>query len=80
MRLQEAAVKVFDALGCEGLSRVDFFYNEETDELSLNEINTMPGFTPFSMYPTMWQQQGLSYPELVTHLIDMALTRRVGLR
>lgn len=80
VRLQEAAVRVFEALGCEGLSRVDFFYNEETDELSLNEINTMPGFTPFSMYPTMWQQQGLSYAELVTHLIDMALTRRVGLR
>lgn len=79
-RIQKAAVAVFEALGCEGLSRVDFFYNEETDELSLNEINTMPGFTPFSMYPSMWQQAGLSYSELVSHLIDLALTRRVGLR
>lgn len=79
-RIQTAAVAVFEALGCEGLSRVDFFYNEETDELSLNEINSMPGFTPFSMYPMMWKQKGLSYSELVSHLIDLALTRRVGLR
>ncbi|MCS4484871.1 D-alanine--D-alanine ligase [Gleimia sp. 6138-11-ORH1] len=80
VRIQNAAIEVFEALGCEGLSRVDFFYDEETKQLTLNEINTMPGFTPFSMYPMMWKQKGLSYSELVSHLIELALSRRVGLR
>jgi D-alanine-D-alanine ligase len=78
------AVGVFEALGCEGLARVDFFFQESADggpgTFIVNEINTMPGFTPTSMFPLMWQASGLSYPELITRLIDSALRRPSGLR
>ena len=69
----------FDAVGAEGLSRVDFFYTQ-AGELVINEINTMPGFTPSSMYPQMWQASGLSYPDLIDELLQLALQRKVGLR
>ena len=69
----------FEALGCEGLARVDCFYTE-SGEVIINEINTMPGFTPHSMYPQMWAASGLSYPELIDELVQLALTRPVGLR
>ena len=65
--------------GCEGLARVDFFLTETGDVL-VNEVNTMPGFTPHSMYPRMWAATGLSYPELIDELIALALERRTGLR
>ena len=78
-RVRELAAVAFDSVGAEGLSRVDFFYTE-AGELIINEINTMPGFTPSSMYPQMWQASGLSYPELIDELLQLALTRKVGLR
>ncbi len=78
-RLREMAVRAFEALGCEGLARVDFFYTPD-GELILNEINTLPGFTSLSVAPQLWAASGLSYPELVDHLIRLALDRPVGLR
>jgi D-alanine-D-alanine ligase len=78
-RIRALSAKAFDAAGCEGLARCDFFYTPSGDVI-LNEINTMPGFTPYSMYPQMWAATGVPYPELITELIDLALERRVGLR
>ncbi|YCH97865.1 D-alanine--D-alanine ligase [Arthrobacter sp. D2-10] len=78
-RVRELAARAFDALGTEGLSRVDFFYTP-AGELIINEINTMPGFTPISMYPQMWAKSGLTYTELIDELIELALERRTGLR
>ena len=78
-RVRELAAVAFDAVGAEGLSRVDFFYTPE-GELIINEINTMPGFTPKSMYPQMWRASGLGYAELIDELIYLALHRRTGLR
>ncbi|MDH5237151.1 MAG: D-alanine--D-alanine ligase, partial [Acidimicrobiia bacterium] len=62
-RLQALAADAFVLLRCEGLARADFFYEEEGRGLLLNELNTMPGFTPISMYPKLWAASGLSYPE-----------------
>lgn len=73
------AVETFEALSCEGLARADLFYSND-GELYVNEVNTMPGFTPFSMYPLMWERSGLSYTELITELIELALNRPKGLR
>ncbi|UFU01990.1 D-alanine--D-alanine ligase [Ruania suaedae] len=72
------AAQTFDALGCEGLARVDFFVT--ASGVVVNEINTMPGFTPFSMYPMMWERSGLAYRDLITELIELARQRRTGLR
>lgn len=77
--IQRLSVKAFEAAGCEGLSRVDWFYEAGTG-LMLNEINTMPGFTPSSMFPRVWAESGLDYPSLITELIELALERRTGLR
>jgi len=74
IRVQELAVKVFKTLCCEGLSRVDFFL-KENGELIVNEINTMPGFTRISMYPKMWEASGISYTDLITRLIELAINR-----
>ncbi|MDO5034159.1 MAG: D-alanine--D-alanine ligase family protein [Actinomycetaceae bacterium] len=79
-RIRATAVQVFEVLGAEGLARVDFFYDEEADAVIVNEVNTLPGFTPWSMYPAMWEATGISYPDLVTHLIERALARPLGLR
>ncbi|WP_035764286.1 D-alanine--D-alanine ligase family protein [Arthrobacter sp. H20] len=73
------AAAAFEAVGAEGLSRVDFFYTLAGD-LIINEINTMPGFTPISMYPQMWAKSGLTYTELIDELIELALSRKTGLR
>jgi D-alanine-D-alanine ligase len=73
-RIQELAVKVFQVLCCEGLSRVDFFLKENGDVI-VNEINTMPGFTKVSMYPKLWEATGISYTELITRLIELAISR-----
>lgn len=78
-RVQELSRAAFVALGCEGLARVDCFYTAD-GEVIVNEINTMPGFTPTSMYPQMWLASGLTYPELIDELIALALERPVGLR
>ena len=77
--IRELAVTAFDALGAEGLSRVDFFLTPE-GEWIINEINTMPGFTPSSMYPQMWAATGIEYKDLIDELIQLALGRRAGLR
>lgn len=79
-RIQREAERAFRALEGEGISRVDFFYNNETGRLVLNEVNTMPGFTPFSMYPVMFQEAGLAYNELVNALLQEAASRPAGLR
>ena len=77
--VRRLAAAAFDVLGCEGLARVDCFLAEDGQVL-INEINTMPGFTPQSMYPRMWDATGVSYPELIDELISLALERRTGLR
>jgi D-alanine-D-alanine ligase len=74
-QIQEMAVKAFTAVDAAGLGRVDFFYVESTGEMFINEINTLPGFTAFSMYPQMWQASGFSFPALVDQLIQLALER-----
>ena len=73
------AVRAFEALDCEGLARVDFFHTTDGRWI-LNEINTMPGFTPTSAFPQMWPATGLDYPALVDRLIQLALSRNIGLR
>ncbi|HEX8497849.1 MAG TPA: D-alanine--D-alanine ligase family protein [Actinomycetales bacterium] len=78
-RVQAAAVRAFSALGCEGLARVDFFVGAD-GTLTVNEVNTMPGFTPTSMFPRMWAASGVDYPELVDRLVQSALRRGTGLR
>ena len=78
-RLRELAAGAFEAVGCEGLARVDFFVFPD-GSLVVNEINTMPGFTPTSMFPQMWAASGLDYPALVDRLIKLALARDTGLR
>ena len=72
-------MRTFEAVGCEGLARVDVFVTPD-GEVVVNEINTMPGFTPFSMYPRMWEASGLAYPDLVDELLRLALARPTGLR
>jgi D-alanine-D-alanine ligase len=74
-RIEETAKKAFTALECSGLSRADFFWNDETDALYINEINTMPGFTPFSMYPMLFKEAGIPYAQLIEELIELALER-----
>ncbi|MBR3269615.1 MAG: D-alanine--D-alanine ligase [Oscillospiraceae bacterium] len=71
--IRRSAVKIFCALGCAGLSRVDFFVTRDTNEIVFNEINTLPGFTPISMYPKMWAADGLPFPDLIDRLIALAL-------
>lgn len=78
-RLRAMAVAAFRALDCQGLARVDFFVTGG-GKLVINEINTMPGFTPISMFPRMWAVTGIDYPTLLTTLIDTAIARGTGLR
>jgi D-alanine-D-alanine ligase len=78
-RVRRLAVAAFEAASCEGLVRADFFLTDE-GEFVINEINTMPGFTPISMFPRMWEATGVSYPELVDRLLQAALRRPTGLR
>jgi D-alanine-D-alanine ligase len=73
--VQALALEAFAALRAEGLARVDFFFDEGGRGFLLNEINTMPGFTPISMYPRLWEASGLSYPDLVDELVALALER-----
>ncbi|MGQ0844528.1 MAG: D-alanine--D-alanine ligase family protein [Sporichthyaceae bacterium] len=77
--VRRLSVLAFEALSCEGLARVDFFVAAD-GTIVLNEVNTMPGFTPVSMFPTMWAATGVEYPELVNRLLKTALTRSRGLR
>ena len=73
--IREAAVKIFKALDGYGLSRVDFFLENGTNEIVFNEINTLPGFTAISMYPMLWEAQGIDKKSLVEELINLALRR-----
>jgi len=68
-------LRAFKALDCEGLARVDFFYEEATGRVLVNEVNTIPGFTPKSMFPMLWAASGLAYPDLVARLVDLAVER-----
>jgi D-alanine-D-alanine ligase len=71
--IRRLAVSAFHVLGCSGLARCDFFYTNE-GEIIINEVNTMPGFTGTSVYPKLWQASGVSYTDLISALIDTALT------
>ena len=72
--IKAAAIEAFKALGCSGLARVDFFYTAD-DQLIINELNTLPGFTPTSVFPRLWQATGVGYTEIITALIETALKR-----
>ncbi len=78
-QMQDLSARAFTAVGCEGLARVDFFVMAD-QSLVINEINTMPGFTPVSMFPQMWAASGLDYPALIDRLLQLALQRGTGLR
>ena len=73
--IRTQAVRIYKTLGCEGLSRVDFFVDKENGEILFNEINTIPGFTPISMYPKLFEAVGVSYSETIDRLINLALDR-----
>ncbi len=74
-RVRELAVEVYQAIDCAGMARVDFLLSGETGELYVNEVNTIPGFTSISMYPKLWAATGISYPELIDRLIELAVER-----
>jgi D-alanine-D-alanine ligase len=74
-RVRSVSIQAFRVLELAGMARVDFFVDGKTDELFLNEVNTIPGFTSISMYPKMWEASGLPYPALLERLLDLALER-----
>jgi D-alanine-D-alanine ligase len=75
-QIRRYAVQAFQAIGCAGMARVDFFvHGDNGDEILLNEINTIPGFTPISMYPKLWEATGIPYAKLIDRLIELALER-----
>ncbi|MGD8718843.1 MAG: D-alanine--D-alanine ligase family protein [Candidatus Zixiibacteriota bacterium] len=78
-RVQELAVRAFVSHGCAGMARVDFFYIPDRDILLVNELNTIPGFTPISMYPKLWEVGGLPYGKLIERLVDLAFERHADL-
>jgi D-alanine-D-alanine ligase len=71
----QVAVQAYRAIDCAGMARVDFLLDRETGRVYLNELNTLPGFTPISMYPKLWEASGIAYPELIDRLIQLALER-----
>jgi D-alanine-D-alanine ligase len=74
--IRELAVQAYQAIDCAGMARVDFLLDRSSDEIFLNELNTIPGFTEISMYPKLWEASGLPYPQLLDRLIELALERR----
>jgi D-alanine-D-alanine ligase len=72
---QTVAKKIFQAFECEGMARVDLFFDKTSQQIYFNEINTIPGFTQISMYPKLMDASGISYPNLLTHLIELAMKR-----
>jgi D-alanine-D-alanine ligase len=78
--IRRLAVACFQAMGCQGMSRVDFLIENSTGRIFINEINTIPGFTSISMYPKMWDHDGLSYPKLLDRLIELAMERHAARR
>ena len=73
--VRKTAIKAFKAIDGKGFARVDFFVNDKTNEIYINEINTLPGFTEISMYPKLWTQSGLEYSKLLDELINLALEK-----
>lgn len=71
-RLQTLAATIFTCLKCSGMARVDFFVDVEKEHIYFNEVNTLPGFTSISMYPRLWEESGIHYPQLLDHLIELA--------
>ena len=74
-RVQNVARRAFSALECEGMARVDTFLDRTSGEILFNELNTIPGFTSISMYPKLWEASGISYQELLSRLVDLAISR-----
>ena len=74
--LQDYALRAYQAIDCAGMARVDFLVDKETGEIFLNELNTIPGFTPISMYPKLWEASGITYAELIDELIRLAIERK----
>ena len=74
--IRDLAVRAYKAIDCAGMARADFFVERETGRVLLNELNTLPGFTSISMYPKLWDATGLTYPQLVDRLIELALNRK----
>jgi D-alanine-D-alanine ligase len=74
-RVRDLAVRAYQAFDCAGMARADFLLSGTTDELYVNELNTIPGFTSISMYPKLWEATGISYPELIDRLIELAIER-----
>lgn len=75
-KIREYAVRAYKAIDCAGMARADFFVDNDTNQIYLNELNTLPGFTSISMYPKLWQASGVTYPQLVDRLIELALERK----
>ena len=77
-KVQDIAVKAFLATGCRGMARVDFFVDPAKNEALVSELNTIPGFTSISMYPKLWEASGLSFPDLVKTLVELAVERQAS--
>ncbi len=75
-QIRNYALRAYKAIDCAGMARVDFFVEKATYQIYLNELNTIPGFTQISMYPKLWEASGLTYPQLVERLIELALERK----
>ena len=75
-QIREYAVRAYKAIDCAGMARVDFFVVKDTEEIYLNELNSLPGFTKISMYPKLWEASGLPYNKLVDRLIELAMERK----
>ena len=75
--MRDAAVKIYSALGCRGLSRVDFFVTYDDNRMVFNEINTLPGFTSISMYPKLFEASGVGYSDLMDQLLALAMEANV---
>ncbi len=73
--VRDIAIRAFTAIECSGMARVDFLLERGTDQMFVNELNTIPGFTPISMYPKLWEASGISYKELITRLIELGMER-----
>jgi D-alanine-D-alanine ligase len=74
-RIRDMAILAYKVLDGAGFSRVDFFYDESTDEIYVNEMNTIPGFTQYSMFPRLWATAGLAYPDLIERIIELGYER-----
>ncbi|NLP30374.1 MAG: D-alanine--D-alanine ligase A, partial [Clostridiales bacterium] len=73
--IRDIAIKAYTLLDCCGFARVDFFLEKETERIYINEINTIPGFTRFSMFPLLWQHSGLAYPDLIERIVMLGYER-----